>query len=40
MVGVDGSAGQVAFAREQVQDPRARFVAADAQTLRFESTTF
>jgi SAM-dependent methyltransferase len=33
VVGIDPSAGYVAYAREQVRDPRARFVVGDARAL-------
>ncbi|MGH7267050.1 MAG: class I SAM-dependent methyltransferase [Candidatus Rokuibacteriota bacterium] len=37
---VDRSEGYVAFAREQVRDPRARFGVADAQALPSEATAY
>ena len=38
--GVDPSEGYVAFAREQVRDPRARFIVGDAQALPCETGAY
>jgi SAM-dependent methyltransferase len=40
MMGIDPSAGYVAFAQEQVQDPRMHFEVADARALPYEAGTF
>ena len=40
VTGIDRSEGYVAFAREQVQDERARFEAGDAQTLPVEAEAY
>lgn len=40
VVGVDPSEGFLALAREQVTDPRARFVAGDARSLPVSSASF
>ncbi len=40
VVGVDQSAGYVAYTRGQTADPRARFEVADAQALPFDDATF
>jgi SAM-dependent methyltransferase len=40
VTGIDASESYVAFASEQIRDPRAAFRVADAQALSFESATF
>jgi SAM-dependent methyltransferase len=40
VVGIDPSVGYVAYAREQVPDPRARFAIGDARALPFEVGSF
>lgn len=40
VVGIDPSAGYVAYAQEQVRDPRARFEVGDARALPYEPGAF
>lgn len=40
VVGIDPSAGYVAYAQEQVRNPRVRFEVGDARALPFEAGTF
>lgn len=40
VVGIDPSAGYVAYAQEQVRDPRARFEVGDARALSYEPGAF
>jgi SAM-dependent methyltransferase len=40
VVGVDPSAGYIAYAREQMRDARVRFDVSDAQRLPFDTATF
>jgi SAM-dependent methyltransferase len=40
LTGIDRSDGYVAYARQQVRDERARFMAGDAQHLPFDSGTY
>lgn len=40
VTGIDASEGYVAYAREQIRDPRAAFRPGDAQALPFEPATF
>jgi SAM-dependent methyltransferase len=40
IMGIDPSAGYVAYAQEQVQDPRVRFEVGDARVLPYETDAF